>query len=356
MMSLDDEFEQSRIELTETEALRTGLLLITKLILLSLVVFAACEISWRMTGAQPQRSDLLRFAALRRAVKSSSSSVALIGSSRMLCDLDPKVLKRELPKRDFYQLALDGQQGLPVLEDLAQDNTFHGLVMCEFNAAHVMTEYPFSNDEEHLRFSRRRPYLAFVRNWLSESMSQHSALVASSNVDFAASLLKAFRRRFLPTATDHGGSSSSSPDQGAAIPEFEPREDRFLPLHRRGKDNSRAIATWIRMTEVRPAPGKTALQLIPSWVKAIRRRGGDVIFIRLPVSGSLRNIEDQRYPRRDQIIQHLAAAGIPVIDFAKEPTLRMFECPDESHLDADDAERFSAALARVLASRKAPAN
>jgi hypothetical protein len=101
-----------------------------------------------------------------------------------------------------------------------------------------------------------------------------------------------------------------------------------------------------------PKPPETALQHIRSWVEAIRRRGGDVVFVRLPVSGSLGRLEEQRFPGRDEVMQQLAASGANAIDYATEPGLAKYECPDESHLDADDAQRFSSALVHVLTERK----
>jgi hypothetical protein len=75
----------------------------------------------------------------------------------------------------------------------------------------------------------------------------------------------------------------------------------------------------------------------------------------MPVSGSLKRIEDAIYsghPDHDWTIRSLASRKITVIDYSKEPTLSGFDCPDESHLDADDAERFSAAVTRILKDRQ----
>lgn len=71
----------------------------------------------------------------------------------------------------------------------------------------------------------------------------------------------------------------------------------------------------------------------------------------MPVSGSLKRIEDETYPEADWLIQSLTGSGINIIESAKEPSLSGFECSDESHLDADDAGRFSTALARILEHR-----
>ena len=310
---------------------RNRLLLILKLVLIGAVVSVAVEASWRFTGFHPGPSDLVTFDRFYRAARDSPNAVALIGSSRVICDLDPRVLKRELSKWDFYQLAINGTSALPMLENLGHDAAFHGHVLCEFNIPQWMGEYPF-RPNQYVQFIQRRPYLDFLNTWFIETLGQRSALVAAKDWDF----FRAF-----------GGHLGLF----TVLAEPAPREDRFIGLHRRGKDNSRAIAWWAQMTRIR-GKGDNGLQHVASWVEAIRQRGGDVIFIRMPVSGSLKRHEDEIYPDRDQIIQSLAGSGINVIDSAKEPALNGFDCPDESHLDADDAGRFSTALARILEDRK----
>jgi len=250
---------------------------------------------------------------------------------------------------DFYQLAIDGSSALPMLENLAQNPTFHGHVLCEFSIPHFMAEYPFRENAYHqlhyVQFTQRRPYLDFLNSWFFETLTEHSALVAGNNSDF----IGAFRER-LAVIVRNRARSSYPADHGVVLPEAARREDRFLGLHRRGKDNSRAIAGWARGWAVRQN-GNSGLHVV-SWVEAIRRRGGDVVFVRTPLSGSLRRIEDATYPERTRTVASLAASNITVIDFAKESTLSGFDCPDESHLDADEAERFSAALARILKDRQ----
>ena len=339
----------SPTDIQEVEAPdRNRLLLIPKLVFIAAAVFAAGESSWRFTGLRPTHSDLLDFDRLYRAALDLPNAVALIGSSHVLCDLDPRILKRELPKWEFYQLAIDGTSPLPMLEHLALDAKFHGHVLCEFNTRHFTAEYPFSENEfrkmQYVHFIQRRPYLDFLKTWFLETLSQHSALVAAQDqgVDFFVPL----KARLASIVRNRRELSSALP------PEAVHRDDRFLGLNRRGRDNSRAIARWAQMDRSRGNGSIDLLQRVAAWVEAIRRRDGDVVFIRMPVSGSLKRIEDETYPDRDRFIQSLASSGINIIESAKEPTLSGFECSDESHLDADDAGRFSTALARILEDRK----
>jgi hypothetical protein len=347
-MRIDQEVKYSSVEVERSrpearDHRRT--FLAAKLILAGVAVLAAGEASWRFAGFEPAASDLLAFDRLYTAARSSTDAVALIGDSRVLCDLDPTALKRELPPWNFYQLAADGTSGLAMLENLAQDDRFHGHVLCEFRMEQFQAAYPFlehdTDPQRYVRFLRRRPYLDFVSTWLSETLGEHSALLQSKDRDFISSL-----------AARIAGSGAKP------LPDLASRGDRFLGMHRRGQDNSRAIASWNRMMagRVHGDSGDHAA----SWVEAIRRRGGDVVFVRLPASGSLRQLEDTTYPDAAGTIESLAARGIHVVDSTKEPTLSGFDCPDESHLDEDDAERFSASLARILRDaqllRPAPSN
>jgi hypothetical protein len=319
----------------------------------------AGEVSWRLTGVQPTRSDLLTFAQLRRASQNSANAVVLIGSSRVLCDLDPRILKRNLPNRNFYQLAIPGTSALPMLEAISHDDTFSGQVLSEFHISYVMDEFPFpemdatnETGRQYVRFIQQRPYLDFMSTWFFETLSERSALVADQEKDFPLRLDRAFKEGLGFIVRNRGG--ARTPEQPALLPAIVHREDRFIALHFRSAGKLH-IASWAEAMSQRGrnrANGNSGIQHIASWVEGIRRHGGDAVFIRMPVSGSLKRIEDAIYPDLDRTIQSLAGTKITVIDFAKEPALSGFDCPDESHLDADDAERFSAALIRILEDRQ----
>jgi hypothetical protein len=337
----------------------SSLLLLTKLILIGGTILAASEASWRLTGAQPLRSDLLAFDRLRGEVRNSSSAVALIGSSRVLCDLDPRVLKRELPQWDFYQLGIAATSALPMLENLAGDVTFRGQVLCEFHISYVADEYPFPERDagdapgpRYIHFIQRLPYLDFATAWLTETLRPRSALVEAKDKDkdFPSSLSNTVRHAVA--SVRHHRSASRVPEPDALLPDGLPRDDRFLALHHRGRDNSGDIAVWIQMEKNRSGKAAVSVQYVASLVERIRRHGGNVVFVRLPITGSLKSLEDALYPDQDGPVRSLAEDHITVIDFTKEPSLDLFDCPDESHLDADDAERFSAALSRILRDRQ----
>src|SRR4029450_13687058 len=69
-------------------------------------------------------------------------------------------------------------------------------------------------------------------------------------------------------------------------------------------------------------------------VEKLRARGGKIVFVRLPVSGGLKQLEDQITPRAkiwEPLLQRTTAPGIHFEDY---PELASFICPEWSHLSA----------------------
>jgi hypothetical protein len=79
-------------------------------------------------------------------------------------------------------------------------------------------------------------------------------------------------------------------------------------------------------------------------VNKIRARGGKVVFVRLPVSGELKSLEDRISPRSqfwEPLVKRTAVTGIYFEDY---PELASFTCPEWSHLSAGDSVEFSKRL------------
>src|SRR4030095_2804230 len=76
-----------------------------------------------------------------------------------------------------------------------------------------------------------------------------------------------------------------------------------------------------------------------------------IVFVRLPVSGGLKQLEDQTTPRAkiwEPLLQRTTAPGIHFEDY---PELNGFNCPEWSHLSAGDSVEFSRRLVPIFARR-----
>ena len=83
-------------------------------------------------------------------------------------------------------------------------------------------------------------------------------------------------------------------------------------------------------------------------VRAIRARGGDVVFVRPPSAGALLETERQRVPRArawDRLIRETETVGIHWEDHA---TMQGLDVPEWSHLSRASATRFTRAYVDII--------
>ena len=79
-------------------------------------------------------------------------------------------------------------------------------------------------------------------------------------------------------------------------------------------------------------------------VEKLRARGGKIVFVRFPVAGGLKTLEDQTTPRGQTWDRLIKATGAPGIYYEDFPELSGFNCPEWSHLSAGDSVEFSKRL------------
>jgi hypothetical protein len=274
---------------------------------------------------------MIHFAKLRKAADGDPAVVALVGSSRVRYGLSPAALDRAVPGRRFLQLGILGNGALPVLRDLAADPNFHGRVICEFNPAH-WNEVPRSAAlPDALAFTYPEYTLSYLETFIAEHLREHFSFAAYNFVTEVPRIL-----------------------QHKPVPEPE-SPDRAFPFRDLGPAvNEHLIDNWMRSAEnsaskVKGADSLRAAQQVYGWTTQIRRRGGDVAFVRMPVDGRLRVREDELLPQTQPEIRDIRALGMLLVDYAEMP--EHFRCPDGSHLDAPEADRFSRSVAQSLAAK-----
>lgn len=116
----------------------------------------------------------------------------------------------------------------------------------------------------------------------------------------------------------------------------------FTPLPpKKGKTVEEAKGDFGKTVEM--ILGKTKVH-----VEKIRKKGGKMIFLRLPSTGQLREMENTFTPRQhfwDRILETTGAPGVHFEDYAK---LKDFDCPEWSHLNRNDASEFTKPLIPIL--------
>ena len=303
--------------------------LVLKAALFLAVSLGLTETFWRILQYEPADSDIRHFAKLRKAADGDCDAVAVVGSSRVRYGLNPELLARCVPGRRFRQLGILGNGAMPVLEDLANDANFQGRVICELNPAHWGGPYPFSKLPEALAYMHPEVNGAYLETVLGERFREHASF-------FSYNLLTE-----APRIVQH-----------KPVPEPE-RPDRFTRFRDLGPSvNEPLIRNWEHAAleaagRMKNTDRARMTERVERWVGQIRRRGGNVVFVRMPVDGRLRTLEESAFPQTQDLIRDVRARNMPVIDFAEMPG--HFRCPDGSHLEASEADRFTRLLAEKLA-------
>ncbi len=91
-----------------------------------------------------------------------------------------------------------------------------------------------------------------------------------------------------------------------------------------------------------------SVERLQSMVSRIQSRGGQVVFVYMPISGIVRKVEFAAFPREqywDVLAQQTSAITIHFVDY---PDLKQFECPEGHHLDQSDGPAFSQKLASII--------
>ena len=327
-------------------------------VVVALIVIAAAsawEFYCRSIGYRPTLNDNEDLWTMtRRSVK--PESIVIIGDSRAWFDLDLDELQKGLGKRPV-QLAMGGSCAYPVLADLANDENFHGTIICSVVPRMFVAPPgtpPMERGEKAVRRSHTQTPAQRASQYLAMPLEEHVAFLKQedltlddllkrlpiSNRPYAQvsprlppyfGTLDRERRARMIEECAWPGSELQKRIQQIWLPLFTPPPPpTYIPKEEFGKKIGAAIEA--RFHDVATA------------VKKLRARGGKIVFVRFPESGELKKLEDRETPRAgiwDQVIKKTGAPGIYYEDY---PELSGFNCPEWSHLSASDSVEFSKRL------------
>ena len=326
-------------------------------VIVVVIVFAAAaawEMYVRSIGYAPTLNDNedLWVQARRRV---NPESVVIVGESRPLFDLDLDELETGLGKRPV-QLALAGSCAYPVLADLANDERFHGTLICSivpgmfFAPGGPLVE----TSEKALGRYRKQTLAQRASHHLGMFLEEHVAFLKQGDLTLDM-LLKQLPIPNRPNAQV----------PPAFPPDFQTvdHERRMRMIERCAQPGSelakRIQQIWLPLFTPPPPPtyvprevfmenmGKAIEARFRDTTKAVeklRARGGKIVFVRFPNGGELKALEDRLNPRTRDWERLLKDTNAPGIYFEDFPELSTFTCPEWSHLSAGDSVEFSKRL------------
>ena len=315
------------------------------LFLLGLILW---EWKWRAFGVEPsyRNSDGAWATQRRRLDQGEGNKTVLIGSSRVLFDVQLPVWERLLGERPI-QLALEGTSPIFALEDLADDPKFTGRLLIG-----VSPPLFFSG------FDRRE---RAVKTWRDETLAQRSGqwlsmliepLFAFYDEDYA--LMAVLKRQ--PWWPERPGVPVRLDVRKLAVHEADRNTQLWRKLETDPEYQALAKKIWRQLFA--PPPGVTPemarqnaerqLERATAAVAKLKARGVQVIFVRPPSDGEFLEAENKGFPRERTWNVLLERTGAPGIHFEDYPELQGLTLPEWSHLSAADADIFTERLCRIL--------
>jgi len=326
----------------------------TVVVLMVIAATCAWEFYCRSIGYGPTLNDNEDlWTSARRRVK--PESIVVIGDSRGWFDLDLDELQKGLGKRPV-QLAMGGGCAYPVLADLANDENFHGTIICSVVPRLFVAPPgtpPMERAEKAVRRSHTQTPAQRVSQYLAMPLEEHVAFLKQQEL----TLDDLVKRLPIPNRPYALVSPRIPPYFGTL--DRERRARMIEGCAQPGKLQTTIQQIWLPLFTPPPPPtyipkeefakrmGQAIEQRfhdVAAAVQKLRSRGGKIVFVRLPHSGGLKALEDRETPRAavwDRVIKDTAAPGIYYEDF---PELAGFNCPEWSHLSAGDSVEFSKRL------------
>jgi len=325
-------------------------------VIVALVVIAAAaawELHVRSIGYSPTLNDTNDlWVQARRAVQ--PESLVIIGESRPLFDLDLDELEKGLGKRPV-QLAIAGSCAYPVLADLANDERFHGTVICSIVPGMFLAPGGplMETSDKALKRYRDQTLAQRASHHLGMFLEEHVAFLKQEDL----TLEQLLKRLPIPNRPNAQVPPRLPPYFQTVDRERRTRmtEDCAQP----GELQTRIQQIWLPLFTPPPPPsyvprevfganmGKASNARFSNAAKAVeklRARGGKIVFVRFPNSGELKALEDRLNPRARDWERLLTDTKAPGIYFEDYPELANFTCPEWSHLSAGDSVEFSKRL------------
>jgi hypothetical protein len=289
--------------------------------------------------------DNSEVAWVKERARSEAAEVAIVGDSRILFDTDLDRFEALTGTRPV-QLAIHGTSALTLLEDVATNENFRGVLIV--GLADTMFFQPFDGYGEYVR--RRGDFTSPSGRISAEldHMLQRRLAFLDSNYRLSVAA-----HRLDPDF--RAGVEGPKHDIWKVSEVGENRATWLWPrVEHDPVVRERTRWAWKGFKEKFPfAPpliAKGHARAVAAVTK-IRARGGEVVFVRPPSAKELRVNEEAQLPKAkgwDALIRNTRSAGVHADDLAQAQNLIL---PEYSHLNRACAAVFTDAYVRALAAQ-----
>lgn len=314
---------------------------------------------WFSKHVVPLPKDDAKLWSYHRRRVATESSVVLIGSSRIQIGFDQRRYA-QLTGNNTIQLAIVGQSPIPILRNLAEDESFKGTVISDFS------EYLIYQSEAH------PDYFTVPNEWLKVYQESKTSddfefrlrgyaayLIADPTLgenppDALKNLMtpRTFEKQNIDKLIFGGRPiyfDRSMISMIMKMDDFLTEEMKKEIMEKRRVAPIAALRDSLDKSPPQPAEFLEIVGKIEGYVQKIQARGGRVIIVNFPMSGELERLNNLAFPRKYFWDVFAAKTSAKTIHFKDYPQLQ-FECPDGSHLDPKDTAQFTEGLVELIRS------
>ncbi|GEM_PF-1818151 len=335
-------------------------------VLIVLVAIALWNMFWISHRVYPLPKDNpdLWVYHRQRAVNADENVIVFIGASRTQIAIDQQTV-RDVTGKESVQLAIAGESPIPTLRNLAEDDSFRGIVISDlpevavygkdtfeyeldiknsviplYNANEWIKSYKKRNLADKLEF-RLKGFASSIICFPSLGKNAPDALYNISTgkvLDMNKFGLGLIGQQGINTYFDR-----TLPFGGDTLTEEELKMVHEIQIKMFGNQYEMDRPTVERYSVL--------IKKIEPLVQRIQARGGKVIFVSYPISGDIWELNEKAFPRKQFWNLFASKTSARTIHFKDYPQLQ-FECPDGSHLDSKDAPAFTKALMEIIFGNK----
>ena len=303
---------------------------------------------WRMRALELTPGHLAdgpsAWAEQRRRIRTGPAPVVIVGDSRILFDTDLDRFERLTGQRPI-QLALQGTNARPFLEDLADDPHFTGLAIVGIKEVSYFRKATGLNAAALKHGKWESP--ADRGSFMLQRLLTRQLGMLESNYRFSNIML-----RLDPGLRAHVPGPMDDPWKLVEIYDGR-RAHLWTRLEHDERMRTQASQVWMGMLAHTPPPSPQIIAFTQARTRAavakIRARGGEVVFVRPPGGSPMLEREEALLPRAKGWDPLMKAANVAGVHFQDLPNAQGLVLPELSHLSGACATVFTDAYVRRIA-------
>ncbi len=265
--------------------------------------------------------------------KLKQKDVILLGASRMQTGFDLSTFRTYYSQRDVLLLAQSGRgTSYPVFRDIVRNTEFSGVLIID------ETEKTLTSSERN-----QQEFIDYCRNSFSinQRINHGIAALLQSRLTFLnpqSSSLRLWGNLLAQQELPEPFYTKTLADRQQLVDYVRADEDALQGLRNQRLKGVQSSA------RIEALSFNTWQEKVQHWlplITEIRKRGGTVIFVRLPVGSERWVIEEKFMPPEKYWNPIMDEWQVKSIHFAEHSELKQFELLDTSHLDMTDKAQFT---------------